>query len=47
LATDYDYVVINDDLEETVQNLRSIVAAERCRRERYSQDFIDRFIDGK
>ncbi|MDX2151539.1 MAG: guanylate kinase [Bryobacteraceae bacterium] len=30
----YDYVLINDDLEETAQNLIGIVRAERARRER-------------
>ena len=39
LAADYDYVVINDDLEKTVQNLRSIVEAERCRKRTVSQGF--------
>ena len=28
----YDYVVINDDLDETEAKLKSIVAAERLRR---------------
>lgn len=30
----YDYLVINDRLEEAVESLRSIIIAERCRRRR-------------
>jgi guanylate kinase len=30
----YDYIIINDDLNEAVSNLRSIIIAERCKRER-------------
>jgi guanylate kinase len=33
-ASLYDYVIINDDLEEAYERLRSIVVASRCRRER-------------
>jgi guanylate kinase len=47
LASDYDFVVINDDLEETVQALCTIVEAERHRTGRYPDDFVDNFIDGK
>ena len=32
--SDYDYVVVNDDLESTVQRLREIVGAERLRTHR-------------
>jgi guanylate kinase len=32
--TAYDYVLINDDLQRTFSELRSILAAERLRRER-------------
>ncbi len=31
---EYDYVIINDDLEETLKKLRSILTAERLKRER-------------
>jgi len=31
---EYDYVLVNDDLEETYENLKAIVRAERYRRER-------------
>jgi guanylate kinase len=31
---DYDYVVVNDDLEATVVRLQEIIAAERSRRHR-------------
>jgi guanylate kinase len=33
----YDYVVINDDVELSLDLMRSIVSAERCRRERMTQ----------
>jgi guanylate kinase len=33
----YDYVVINDDIRLSLDLMRSIVAAERCRRERMTQ----------
>ena len=32
--TDYDYVVVNDDLEPTVVRLQEIIAAERSRMHR-------------
>lgn len=31
---DYNYVLINDQIDETAEQLRSILVAERCRRER-------------
>lgn len=36
--TDYDYVVVNDDLEHAVERLRSIVLAERLRVHRMRDD---------
>ena len=33
----YDYVVINDDIKLSLHLMRSIVAAERCRRERMAE----------
>ncbi len=33
-ADEYDYVIINRDLEQSVQNVRSILAASRLKRER-------------
>jgi guanylate kinase len=38
----YDYVVVNDDLERAGNELKAIVTAERCRRVRKSEEFIDR-----
>jgi len=38
----YDYVVVNDDIERAGGELRAVVAAERCRRARKTQEFIDR-----
>jgi guanylate kinase len=34
---DYDYVVINEDLEASVKSMKGIVLAERCRKERQSE----------
>ncbi|MGD9949957.1 MAG: guanylate kinase [Desulfobulbus sp.] len=31
---DYDYVIVNDKLDEAVESLRSIIIAERCRQRR-------------
>jgi guanylate kinase len=41
----YDYLVVNDDLERAGADLRAIIAAERCRRERAVPDMIRRLID--
>lgn len=30
----YDYIIINDSVEKAVENLASVIRAERCRRER-------------
>ena len=41
---EYDYVIINDDVEESLASLRSILAAERLRRQRVVglNDFVRR-----
>jgi guanylate kinase len=36
-AAEYDYVVVNDDLERTIAEVRAIVLAERCRTTRRLQ----------
>jgi guanylate kinase len=41
----YDYLVVNDDLERAGGELRAIVTAERCRRERAVPDMIKRLIE--
>lgn len=38
----YDYVIINDNLNEAIANLSSIIRAERLRIERIDHDFIKR-----
>jgi guanylate kinase len=42
----YDYVVVNDDLEEAVGTMQAIIGSERCRRTRYDRGFIRQFEDG-
>lgn len=39
----YDYVLVNDDLDRTFSDLKSILAAERLRRERQTE--METFID--
>lgn len=45
---EYDYVLINDDLDRTEAELRAIVTAERLRRERQLGlgDFVRALVDG-
>ena len=33
-SVNYDYIVVNDDLERTVSAVQAIITAERCRRDR-------------
>lgn len=40
---DYDYVLINDDYDQAVSSLKSIIIAERCRRERVLPHISDLF----
>lgn len=39
---EYDYVLINDDMDKCLQDVRAIIAAERLRRER--QPYLLRFV---
>jgi guanylate kinase len=41
----YDYLVVNDDLERAGENLRAVITAERCRRERAAADMVKRLIE--
>jgi guanylate kinase len=41
---DYDYVLVNDDLQETFAKIRAILAAERLKRDR--QTGLPKFISG-
>jgi guanylate kinase len=45
---DYDYVVINDDLDRAFASVRAIIAAERLRRDRRPglADFVDGLLSG-
>ena len=38
---EYDYIVINNDIEESVQDLRAILAAERLKRDRRKTGLAD------
>lgn len=46
---EYDYVVVNKDLEESLQKVYSILRAERLRRERQEglQHFVNQLLKGK
>ncbi|UCH84472.1 MAG: guanylate kinase [Candidatus Latescibacterota bacterium] len=39
----YDYVVVNDKLDEAVVAIHNIIESERCRRTRYDDDYIRQF----
>lgn len=41
----YDYLVVNDDLERAGGDLRAIITAERCSRERAVADMVRRLIE--
>ncbi len=43
-AREFDYAVLNDDLEEATRKLEAIVVAERCRSSR-QEDLIRRFTE--
>jgi guanylate kinase len=43
MVTDYDYVVVNDRLDDTVATLLAIIQSERCRRSRYEEEFFQHF----
>ncbi len=43
MATQYDYVVVNDRLDDAVANLLAIIRSERHRRSRYEEAFVQRF----
>lgn len=43
-ADTYDYVLVNQDLDETYARLKSIIAAERLRR--YRQPWVGQFVQG-
>lgn len=43
---EFDYIIINDDLEQTIQKVKTIIASERLKRIRYNSmsDFISGLI---
>lgn len=47
--TEYDFVIVNDDLDRAFSEVRAIVAAERLRRDRRPGlfDFVSRLMDEK
>lgn len=45
-AFSYDYLVVNDELERVAAELRAIIKAERCRKERYDRGLIERLMAG-
>jgi guanylate kinase len=46
---EYDYIVVNRDLDESVAKVQSVLAAERIKRERQIGlgDFVKRLRDGR
>jgi guanylate kinase len=40
----YDYLVVNDVIDEAVAEMQAVVGAERCRRDRQDSAFIDSLI---
>jgi len=43
----YDYLIVNDEVEEAVRELEAVVVAERCRRGRYPDKFLREFTGGE
>ena len=43
-AAEYDYVVVNDRLEDAVDHIRAILTAEKCKADR-NQDLIERVLE--
>lgn len=43
-SDNYDYIVINDDLDQAVGLIQSIIAAERCRSSRFNSGFVANLI---
>ena len=40
-VTQYNYVVVNDDLDEAVNKVESIIKAEKCRVDRIEEVYLD------
>jgi len=47
--SEYDYVIINDDVEKALAQLQSVVAAERVNRQRQTGlvEFVRRLVEGE
>ncbi len=43
---DYEFVVMNDKLDQAIAALRAIILSERCRRTRYPDDLVEKFSGG-
>lgn len=39
MMREYDYVVVNDDVDEAVKKVKSIIISEHCRRERFEKEY--------
>ncbi len=44
-ARNYDYIVVNDELDVAVESVCSVIRAERCRRERQKYGVVESFVD--
>lgn len=40
-VTKYNYVVVNDDLDEAIAKVEAIIKAEKCRVDRIEEVFLD------
>jgi guanylate kinase len=44
-SDNYDYIVINDDLDRAVELIQAIIEAERCRASRFNSGFVANLIN--
>ena len=48
-AKEYDYIIVNNHIEETVSQVQSVLIAERLKRERQTglTEFVKRLREGR
>ena len=45
IMRDYDYFVVNDDLDDSLTLMKSIIDTQRCSVKRYGDDKIDCYLN--